>query len=101
LPSTIEQVHREFGGRGLSILAVNIKEDRATVARWVKENGVSVPVLLDSDGAVTAAYRVTGTPTVVLIGRDGQLSGRAVGTRGWMTSSGRALLNALVEPPRR
>jgi len=101
LPSTIEQAHKAFADRGLTVLAMNIKEDRATVARWVKEKGVTVPVLLDSDGAVTAAYRVTGTPTVVLIGRDGQLIGRAVGPRGWMTSSGRALLNALVEPPRR
>jgi hypothetical protein len=27
-------------------------------------------VLLDRDGAVAAAYRVTATPTVVLIGRE-------------------------------
>ena len=35
------------------------------------------------DGAVAAAYRVTATPTVVLIGRDGRMLARATGTRAW------------------
>ncbi len=99
MPSTIEQVHREFSARGLTILAVNIKEDRTHVARWIKEKGVSVPVLLDPDGAVSARYAVRGTPTVVLVGRDGQWVGRGVGSRGWMTEAGRALLQALLDQP--
>lgn len=101
MPSTIEQVQKEFGPRGLSILLINILESREVAARWVKEKGVTPRVLLDLDGSVTAAYRVTGTPTVVLIGRDGKLVGRAVGTRGWTSPAGRALLNALLQPPRR
>lgn len=101
MPSAIEQVHEEFGPRGLSILLVNILESRETAARWVKEKGVTPRVLLDLDGTVTAAYRVTGTPTVVLIGRDGKLVGRAVGTRPWTSDAGRALFNALLSPPRR
>jgi hypothetical protein len=35
LPSTIEQVHREYGPRGLAVLAVNIEESRDVVAAWV------------------------------------------------------------------
>jgi peroxiredoxin len=99
LPSTIEHVHREFGARGLTLLAVNIKEERDQVARWVKEKGVTVPVLLDPDGTVTAAYAVRGTPTVVLVGRDGQWVGRGVGSRGWMTEAGRTLLKAFLDQP--
>ena len=102
MPSTIEQVHREYDARGLTVLAVNIQEARGAVANWVKENKVTSLVLLDRDGAVTSAYRVRGTPTVVLIGRDGKLVGRAVGTRGWTTEAGRALLTAILStPPRR
>jgi hypothetical protein len=101
LPSTIEQVHREFAPRGLAVLAVNIQEEPNHVAGWIREKKVSAPVLLDRDGGVTAAYRVTGTPTVVLIDRGGKMVGRAVGTRGWTTTAGSALLKALLEPPRR
>lgn len=98
MPSTIEQVHREFGSRGLSILLINIQGSRDTVARWVKEKGITPRVLLDPDGTVTVAYRVTATPTVVLIGRDGKMVGRAIGIRAWTSPAGRALLNALLEP---
>ena len=100
MPSTIEQVHKEFGPKGLSILLINIQESRDTAARWVKEKGITPRVLLDFDGAITAAYRVTGTPTVVLIRRDGKMVGRAIGTRAWTSEAGRALLTALLDQPR-
>jgi len=78
------------------VVAINIREGREKVAAWVRDNGVTVRVLLDRDGAVTAAYRVTGTPTVVLVGRDGRMVARAVGPRDWRGDKGRALLKALL-----
>jgi hypothetical protein len=57
---------------------------------------VTSRVLLDPDGAARRAYGVTGTPTVVLVGRDGRLVGRAVGPRDWMGDQGRALVEALL-----
>ena len=68
----------------------------ATVVLIV-DKSVTVPVLLDPDGAVTAAYKVTGTPTVFLVGRDGTLVGKVVGTRDWGGPAGLALLAALLE----
>jgi peroxiredoxin len=96
LPSAIEQVHREFKDQGFTILAVNMRESRDLVAKWVKEKEVTSSVLFDFDGAVTATYRVTATPTVVLVGRDGRLVGRAVGPRDWTGKKGRALIKALL-----
>lgn len=78
------------------MLAVNIQEGRDHVAKWVKEKEVTSPVLLDSDRAVTTAYRVTGTPTVVLIDRNSRLVGRAVGSRDWTGEKGKALIKALL-----
>jgi hypothetical protein len=96
LPSTIERLHGAYEARGLSVLAINMGEDRGRVARWVKEQRVTARVLLDAGGATRRLHRVTGTPTVVLIGRDGRLVGRAVGTRDWMAEKGRALFDALL-----
>ena len=90
-------MHKEFGPRGLSILLINIQESRETAARWVKAKGITPRVLLDPDGTVTIAYRVRATPTVVLIGRDGRMVGRAIGIRAWTSPAGRALLNALLQ----
>jgi hypothetical protein len=89
-------VHREFGPRGLAVVAVNIREPRPRVAEWVQANRVSVPVALDADARVTRQYEVTLTPTVFLVGRDGALVGKALGTRAWTSPPGRALLRALT-----
>ena len=96
MPSAIEQAHRAFKDGGLTVLAVNLGEDRATVAAWVRAKGVTSTVVLDPDGVAQRAYRVTATPTVVLVGRDGRLVGRAHGNRPWMGEKGRRLFQALL-----
>ena len=94
----MEQVHREFNHKGLTVLAVNMQETRKRVANWVKQNKVTALILLDSNGAVTQLYRVTGTPMVVLVGRQGEMIGRAFGTRQWTGEKGRGLFEALLSP---
>lgn len=92
-------MHRQFARRGLAVLAINIQEDRRTVEAWVKTAGVTARILLDPRGDAVRAYRVTGTPTAVLVGRDGGMVARAVGTRSWLGEAGRALLAALLAAP--
>ena len=92
------QVHEQLNQKGLTVLAVNMQEDRKQVATWVQEKRVTSGVLLDSHGVMAQAYRVTGVPTVVLVGRQGDLIGRAVGTRQWTGEKGRGLLEALLSP---
>ena len=81
------------------MLAIDIQEDPAKVEAWVKANGFTAPVLLDRGGAVASAYRVTATPTAVLVGRDGRMLARATGTRPWDSAAGRALLDAALAVP--
>jgi peroxiredoxin len=95
MPSTIETIHRELRDQGLTILAINLGEPRAVVAPWVEQRHLSFPVLLDEHGAVSGAYRIRGTPTVILVDRQGRLLGRTVGSREWDTE-GRPLLAALL-----
>jgi peroxiredoxin len=97
----MEQVHQEFGQKGLTVLAVNVQENRDQVAHWVEGKNVTSLILLDADGAVAQVYGVTGTPTVVLIGRQGELIGRAVGSREWTGEKGRGLFEALLSPQSR
>jgi peroxiredoxin len=99
LPSRIESLHREFQDRGLVILAISMREPADTVAAWLKRHPISPPVLLDRDGVATDAYRVTATPTFILLDRSGQLVGRGVGSRDWSGESGRALMRALLGSP--
>ena len=98
MPSAIEQVYREFKDRGLVVLAINMGEERAKVAAWSTAHGLTLPVVLDADGAATRAYQVIFTPTVFLVGEDGKLVGKAVGNKPWTSDKGRALLRLLLDP---
>jgi peroxiredoxin len=99
LPAGVERISRERRAQPFTVLAVNIQEPGDLVASWAKGAGVTVPILLDHDGAVARNYRVTATPTTYLIGRDGRLVARASGTREWDGPDGRALLDALIAAP--
>lgn len=92
-------MHRQWKDRGLAVRAVNLQEPRELVAQWIQQKQVTVPVLLDATGSVAQAYRVTGTPTVVLIDRAGRLVARGVGMRPWDGERGRALFETLLRTP--
>jgi hypothetical protein len=99
LPSTIETLHRERQGQRFVVLLVNFKETPEKVATWVKANQVTATVLLDGTGAVASLYRVTGTPTVVVLDRDGAMIARALGPQAWNGGPARQLLDLLVKGP--
>ena len=92
----MEALHRELSPEGLTVLLVNIFETRAVAERAMAGRSYTAPILLDPDGRAAQAYRVRGTPSVFVIGRDGTLLGTAVGPRPWAEQPGRALLRALL-----
>ena len=98
MPSTIEQVHRDFGAQGLVVLAINLGEGRDHLAAWARGRQVTSTILLDSTRAVMESYGVAYTPTVFLVGRHGKLVGRSIGNKNWLSDKGRALFRALLAP---
>jgi len=99
LPS-INQVHREWEAKGVTVLLMNIREERGKVARAVAERGYVARVVLDADGEVSDAYGIRATPTAFVVARDGTIVGRAVGPRPWTGPDGRALFQALLAAPK-
>jgi peroxiredoxin len=89
-------MYRTYKSEGLVVLAVNIAESADKVKAWVAERKLTMPVVLDPPGAISHAYKVTSTPLVYLVGRDGKLVGKALGTRPWMGERGQALVKALL-----
>lgn len=56
-----------------SVLAVSVAEDREVVLSSVAEQKFTFPVALDSQGLVSKLYKVSGTPTILLIDEQGQV----------------------------
>lgn len=98
MPS-INQLHREWEPKGVTVLLVDIREARAKVAETVRSRGYVAPVVLDLDGEVSEAYGIHATPTVFVVARDGTIVGRAIGPRAWTGPNGRALFQALLALP--
>lgn len=64
----------------IGFVAVNVKEDPATVTALVQELGLTFPIALDSDGQVSnIAYEVRGLPTSVFVDANGVVVARHIG----------------------
>lgn len=66
----LEAFHEEYKGKGVLVLAVNLREDKSKVAAFAKENKMNLMVLLDSEGRVGEAYGIVGIPTTFFIDQD-------------------------------
>jgi peroxiredoxin len=75
----IEGAYQRHKGQGLTVLAVNAGQDRATAAAFVGKLGISYPALLDEEAKTAKRYGVTGLPTTYFIGRDGRVAAKQVG----------------------
>lgn len=52
----LESLWKSYRGKGVQVLVVDVGESKKKVRKWVKANGISFPVLLDTDGKVARAW---------------------------------------------
>ncbi len=62
---------KKWAEEGLVVLAIDIGESPSTVREFVKNYGLTFPVLLDSAQDVSLEYYVHGIPTTFFIDREG------------------------------
>jgi cytochrome c biogenesis protein CcmG, thiol:disulfide interchange protein DsbE len=67
----IHEYYQAHQNDGFVVLAINSQEDAATVQRFIKAQGFTFPVLLDTQASVLDQYKVRGLPTSFIIDRDG------------------------------
>ncbi|MGE5849989.1 MAG: peroxiredoxin family protein [Candidatus Methylomirabilota bacterium] len=97
----MERLHRDFKGKGLVVLAVDIQESARTVRPFMRELQLSFPALLDEDGSVATMYAVRPVPATYLISRDGRIAWRAFGPREWDSPESREYFARLLAEPKR
>lgn len=66
----LEAAYQQHGDK-VSFLAVSVQEDKRTVSRFTQQYGLSLPVLLDSDGVAMNLYGVRGLPTTLFVNAEG------------------------------
>jgi len=96
----IQELHNTMDEQYFVILAIDIRQDKRTVERFIKDRGLSFTVLLDRDGSVGDMYGVSSTPMKFLIDPDGNLRGAAIGYRRWDLADIKSLVDALIKEQR-
>jgi thiol-disulfide isomerase/thioredoxin len=77
----LEKLHQAKGKDGLRVLALNQREQKLLVQKFVKDHDLSFTILMD-DGSIAKRFLVPGYPTTVVVGRDGKVKHVHVGFGG-------------------
>ncbi len=74
----LQDLSKEFGEKGLVVLAINEREEREKAAPFAEAAGATYPILLD-EGKTARAYGVNGVPDLWVIDRKGIARDRFIG----------------------
>lgn len=76
----LEKIHRQYGNH-VVVLGVNVtaKDHQPSVRQFLKENGITFPVVWDLHDSVAALYRVDALPTTFFIDSHGQITNVIIG----------------------
>ena len=86
MPS-MQQLYQNMKGKPFEILAASIDTRGSTdVEPFVKQLGLTFPILLDSDKKVDAMYQATGVPETFIIDKNGTVRDHILGPVNWTSS---------------
>ena len=69
----LDRLYQKYRSSGFVLLGVNVDDDVRKAADVAGKLGVSFPVLLDTDKAVSRLYDLSTMPSTVLIDREGKV----------------------------
>ncbi|MCY3956059.1 MAG: TlpA disulfide reductase family protein [Nitrospira sp.] len=96
MPS-MERVYQDLKDEGFAILAISSDPQGSIVTRpFVAAQGLTFPILHDSDYRVSGSYGVRTLPMSFLIDRNGTLTQRVFGARDWNSAEARELIRGLL-----
>ena len=78
----VDDIAKEFSGKGLIVLAVDVLEPDQKVKKYLAEHPRSVPIVLTKDTNLAAMYNAQVYPIYVVIDREGNIAGEQRGTAG-------------------
>jgi peroxiredoxin len=91
----LERLYKAYGNKGVTMVGVSQNDAKETGA-FIKEFGVTFPVLLDEIGnyPVSNAYGLTNVPTIFWIAQDGEIE---ISSVGWVKADFEQINRKLAE----
>ncbi|MEI7024594.1 thiol-disulfide oxidoreductase ResA [Paenibacillus sp. y28] len=75
----IERQYGKWKDKGFEVVGINLNESSVNVQNFVKQNGLSFPILYDPGYAIRNKYAVTSYPTSFFVTPEGKIMKIAVG----------------------
>lgn len=82
MPS-MQRAWEQLREEGIVMLAIDVGEDEDAIFEFTASYPVEFPLLLDTESAVSEAWKVKGLPTTFVVDQWGRKVYRAVGGREW------------------
>jgi cytochrome c biogenesis protein CcmG, thiol:disulfide interchange protein DsbE len=97
MPS-IEALHKDYGPKGLKIVAVSIDDPGtdSAIRAFARQYGLTFEILHDPKGQITDSYDISGYPETFIVGRDGVIRKKLMQATDWNTPDARALVDRLL-----
>ena len=78
------------------VLTVNLKESTSDVQQFAQRTGLTLPIVLDPQGATARAWGVSVFPTTVMVRPDGRVAASVHGALDWTSQPADNLLAPLL-----
>lgn len=75
----LDALTRAYRARGLAAFSINAGEPKEAVERYVRNAGISYPILLDPDKSVSIRYGVVSIPMTFIVDRRGVIKHKVFG----------------------
>lgn len=75
----LEAIYQEYHDDGVVVLGVNVTDSSDTILAFVREHGLTFPVLRDPRQEAMKANNIRVVPTTLFIDREGQIQQRKLG----------------------
>jgi thiol-disulfide isomerase/thioredoxin len=80
---SLDKLYAKYKDRDLAIIGFSVSEDRAVVAKFLKDHPHEFPIVLTSETELPTACQIGTFPTYIVIGQDGTLIAAVEGDQGF------------------
>ncbi|MBN2286197.1 MAG: TlpA family protein disulfide reductase [Tissierellales bacterium] len=90
----LQRLYEKYEQDGLMVLAINVQESNDKISKFLEEENIKLPILLDKNGSVAAVYGANSIPLTLAINDKGEV---VTGSRGKLSyEQMEAMVDALL-----
>lgn len=96
MPS-MEALHQLYKDKGFTVVAISSDEGgKADIEPFIEKLGVTFPILMDVDKAVSSVYGAINLPLSFLLNPEGQVVAGSEGARDWSSEEAISVVDELI-----